>query len=142
MKRSEINAVHRFALPLLTWWFPADGTARRAGADFALNLRNTAPDGVPSDSPVKVHRDGLRESLPSGSLGRLRPHESLTLRPGLLHAFRAAGDTSLAGEVSSVNGDDTHNVFLKTLPHFHSLEEDDPQCHEPQCHLLVGDYHA
>lgn len=61
----------------------------------------------------------------------LKPGESITLTPYLLHEFWAepGTGTSLCWEVSSVNDDDTGNVFLETIGRFPEIEEDVPATH-------------
>jgi D-lyxose ketol-isomerase len=57
---------------------------------------------------------------------------SITLTPHLYHEFWAqpGTGTSIAGEVSSVNDDETDNVFLDGCGRFPSIEEDVPATHK------------
>ena len=65
----------------------------------------------------------------------LAPGESVTLMPGDWHAFWGEGGDVLIGEVSTVNDDETDNVFREPIGRFANIEEDvDPM------HLLVSDY--
>lgn len=65
----------------------------------------------------------------------LEPGESVTLMPGIWHAFWAEGSDCLIGEVSTVNDDRTDNVFEMKIGRFSQINEDA----EPT-HLLVSDY--
>ena len=63
------------------------------------------------------------------------PGESVTLVPGDWHAFWGEGGDVLIGEVSTVNDDETDNIFREPIGRFANIEEDvDPG------HLLVSDY--
>jgi hypothetical protein len=48
----------------------------------------------------------------------------------LWHEFWAVGDTCIAGEVSSVNDDDTDNDFLDRVGRFPVIDEDVPATHK------------
>jgi hypothetical protein len=77
----------------------------------------------------------VARTLPAGGTLRLAPGESVTLMPGDWHAFRAEGAYCLIGEVSTVNDDETDNVFDPPLPRFATVEED-----SAPWRLLVSDY--
>jgi len=65
----------------------------------------------------------------------LTPGESITLIPGVRHAFHASGDDVVAGEVSTYNDDRVDNHFVEPIERFPDLEEDtDP------ARLIVADY--
>ena len=68
---------------------------------------------------------------------RLRPGESVTLMPGDWHAFWGEGGDVLIGEVSTVNDDETDNIFREPIGRFAEIEED-----EPPMRLLVSDYRS
>lgn len=67
----------------------------------------------------------------------LKPGESITLTPGVYHAFWGERARVLIGEVSSVNDDATDNFFLDPIGRFPTVEED-----VAPLHLLVSDYDA
>ncbi|MGB0497738.1 MAG: D-lyxose/D-mannose family sugar isomerase, partial [Rubricella sp.] len=71
----------------------------------------------------------------AGGLLKLDPGESVTLMPGVWHAFRGEGADVLIGEISTVNDDLTDNIFEADIGRFSEIEED-----EPPLHLLVSDY--
>ena len=55
--------------------------------------------------------------------------------PGVWHAFWGEGKDVLIGEVSTVNDDETDNVFEMDIKRFGGLTED-----VAPVHLLVSDY--
>ena len=69
--------------------------------------------------------DGIIRTMPAGSLLKLDPGESVTLLPGVWHAFWGEGKDVLIGEVSTVNDDVTDNVFEKPIGRFSKIEEDE-----------------
>ena len=73
--------------------------------------------------------------MPAGSRLVLDPGESVTLLPGVWHAFWGEGGDVLIGEVSTVNDDLTDNVFAEPIGRFSTIEED-----EAPLRLLVSDY--
>jgi D-lyxose ketol-isomerase len=109
----------------------------RGGGNLMIELHNSTPEQTQADTPVNVSLDGVRKSVPAGSVVRLAPGESICLPPGLYHSFWAepGAGTVLIGEVSTVNDDNTDNRFLQPLPRFSSIEED-----EPPLHLLCNEY--
>jgi len=64
-----------------------------------------------------------------------KPGECVTLRPGDWHAFWGEGGDVLIGEVSTVNDDETDNIFRDPIGRFSNIEED-----VGPVHLLVSDY--
>jgi D-lyxose ketol-isomerase len=87
------------------------------------------------ESPVNVPCDGVSRTLKPGGYLKLAPGESVTLLPGVWHAFWAEDGDTLIGEVSTVNDDLTDNVFAEPVDRFSTIEEDcDPH------RLLVSDY--
>jgi len=76
-----------------------------------------------------------KRSLPAGGKLSLDPGESVTLLPGVWHAFWGEGGDVLIGEVSTVNDDRTDNVFEQPIGRFATVIED-----EAPKHLLVSDY--
>ena len=79
--------------------------------------------------------DGIARTFEPGEKLRLAPGESVTLLPGDWHAFWGDGGDVLIGEVSTVNDDETDNIFRDPIGRFATIEEDtDPT------RLLVSDY--
>jgi D-lyxose ketol-isomerase len=108
----------------------------RGGAKLGLELYMSKPDGsIDPTAEVRVTTDGIERRLKGGGTLHLSPGESVTLVPGVWHAFWGEGGDVLIGEVSSVNDDLTDNVFREKIGRFSEITED-----EPATHLLVSDY--
>ena len=128
-RRDQLAPMHRHDLK-------AEDIINRGGGTLALKLYMSAPDGaIDRDTPVNVPTDGIRRTLEPGGISRLAPGESVTLLPGVWHAFWAEDRDVLIGEVSTVNDDETDNVFAEPISRFADVEEDV----EPS-RLLVSDY--
>jgi D-lyxose ketol-isomerase len=114
----------------------AEDIINRGGGRLVLELfMSDARGGVDRQREVVVPTDGVERRLPAGGLLKLDPGESVTLLPGVWHAFWAEGADVLIGEVSTVNDDLTDNVFVDPIGRFSTVEED-----EAPLHLLVSDY--
>ncbi|MGY6695675.1 MAG: D-lyxose/D-mannose family sugar isomerase [Roseinatronobacter sp.] len=122
--------------PMHTHVFKTEDIINRGGGTLVVELFASAADGTRDpDRPVTVSCDGvLRHFRPGGKL-RLAPGESVTLQPGDWHAFWAEGTDCLIGEVSTVNDDETDNIFDPPLPRFTTVQED-----TTPWRLLVSDY--
>ncbi|MBO4344607.1 MAG: D-lyxose/D-mannose family sugar isomerase [Victivallales bacterium] len=109
----------------------------RGGGNLVFRLYNRkGRENAVDDTPVRVSKDGEIITVKPGAELVITPGESLTLTPNLYHEFYAEkGSTVLIGEVSAVNDDVTDNIFLKSLPRFPAVEED-----EPPYRLTVSDY--
>ncbi|NAZ35363.1 D-lyxose/D-mannose family sugar isomerase [Rubellimicrobium sp. CFH 75288] len=116
----------------------AEDIINRGGADLIVELHGSDEEGRFSESAGgTVMCDGIARPYRAGERLRLRPGESVTLLPGDWHAFWGEGGTVLVGEVSTVNDDETDNVFRDPIGRFSAIEED-----EPPLRLLVSDYAA
>lgn len=114
----------------------AEDIINRGGGTLALKLYASAGDGsIDREADIDVPVDAVIRSLPAGGILRLAPGESVTLLPGVWHAFWGEGADVLIGEVSTVNDDETDNVFAEPISRFSTVEED-----EPPYRLLVSDY--
>jgi D-lyxose ketol-isomerase len=114
----------------------AEDIINRGGGDLVLELFASAPDGsIDERAAVTVPCDGVSRTLPAGGHLRLDPGESVTLLPGVWHAFWGERADVLIGEVSTVNDDLTDNVFRDPVGRFSSIVED-----ETPWRLLVADY--
>ena len=104
----------------------------RGGGNLVIRVYNPTPDGGLADTPVDVSLDGVRHRVEAGHVFVLKPGESITLTPFLYHEFWAeqGTGTSLCWEVSSVNDDETDNVFLSKIGRFPSIEEDVRSTHK------------
>ena len=114
----------------------AEDIINRGGATLVVELFGSKTNGeFANDMGGVVFCDGIRREFAPGEKIRLAPGESVTLLPGDWHAFWGEGGDVLIGEVSTVNDDNTDNVFREEIGRFSQIEED-----EPPRHLLVCDY--
>ena len=125
--------------PLHTHNAKIEDIINRGGGNLVLELFNADENRALTDTPVTVVCDGIPRTVAAGGKVILTPGESICLEPGVFHKFY--GETGkgqvLVGEVSSVNDDNTDNIFYDGSPRFPSIVED-----EPARHLLVNDYRA
>ena len=122
--------------PMHTHVIKAEDIINRGGATLVVELFGSDAEGrFAEDQGGTVYCDGLRRDFTPGEKLRLAPGESVTLMPGDWHAFWGDGGDVLIGEVSTVNDDNTDNVFREPIGRFSDIEED-----EAPRHLLVSDY--
>lgn len=105
----------------------------RGGGDFIIRLYNDNGDGGLSEEPVEVFMDGRVFTCGAGEEIRVKPGESITLRPRQYHTFWADDKKVLFGEVTM--NDNVHHFYGKN-PGLMEIEED-----EPEKHLLSNDYY-
>jgi hypothetical protein len=128
-RRDQLSPMHRHIVK-------AEDIINRGGGTLALRLYMSADDGsIDRSAPVSVMTDGIERRLDAGGVLRLGAGESVTLLPGVWHAFWGEEADVLIGEVSTVNDDLTDNVFEDPIARFSGIEEDE----EPY-RLLVSDY--
>ena len=115
----------------------AEDIINRGGGTLVVELYHKEADGEGLDKnrDVTVMCDGMARTVQAGGRLALTPGESVTLMPGVYHAFWGEGDDVLIGEVSTVNDDNTDNYFLEQLGRFPTIEED-----QAKHRLLVKDY--
>lgn len=122
--------------PMHTHILKAEDIINRGGATLIIELYGSDDHGqFAEDRGGVVWLDGIRYTYQPGEKLRLAPGASVTLRPGDWHAFWGEGGDVLIGEVSTVNDDETDNIFREPIGRFANIEED-----EPPTHLLVSDY--
>ncbi len=106
------------------------------GATLAIKLFGSDGDGNLSEThPVTVWLDGRERDVEPGTIIELEPGQSITLYPGVFHAFWGRGGDIVVGEVSTVNDDRTDNFFAEPVARFTGIEED-----EPPLRPLVSDH--
>ncbi|MBT8409236.1 MAG: D-lyxose/D-mannose family sugar isomerase [Alphaproteobacteria bacterium] len=122
--------------PMHTHVIKAEDIINRGGATLVVQLYGSDEAGrFAEDRGGTVWCDGIRRDFGAGEKLKLAPGESVTLMPGDWHAFWGEGGDVLIGEVSTVNDDETDNIFREPIGRFSTIEEDtDP------AHLLVSDY--
>ncbi|HEX2020309.1 MAG TPA: D-lyxose/D-mannose family sugar isomerase [Aurantimonas sp.] len=128
-RKDQLSPMHRHVVK-------AEDIINRGGGKLVLELFMSDAAGDPdAEAEVSVTTDGVPRTLPAGGLLALDTGESVTLLPGVWHAFWGEGADVLIGEVSTVNDDLTDNVFREPIGRFSTIEED-----EAPLHLLVSDY--
>ena len=128
-RKNQLSPMHRHVVK-------AEDIINRGGGKLVLELfMPDADGGIDREAEVTAPTDGVVRKLPAGGLLKLDPGESVTLLPGVWHAFWGEGGDVLIGEVSTVNDDLTDNIFEKPIGRFSNIEED-----EAPLHLLVSDY--
>ena len=128
-RRDQLSPMHRHALK-------AEDIINRGGGTLVVELFMSAPDGsIDREAKVEVPCDGMVRTMGAGERLKLAPGESVTLMPGVWHAFWGEGEDVLIGEVSTVNDDLTDNIFEQPIGRFAEVEED-----EAPLHWLVSDY--
>ncbi|WP_377513058.1 D-lyxose/D-mannose family sugar isomerase [Octadecabacter sp. R77987] len=122
--------------PMHTHVIKAEDIINRGGATLVVELYGSDAQGnFDETAGGTVWCDGLRRDFAPGEKLKLAPGESVTLMPGDWHAFWGEGGDVLIGEVSTVNDDETDNIFREPIGRFAQVDEDDPPTH-----LLVSDY--
>ena len=101
----------------------------RGGGILLIRVWNSLPDGsADRTGDVRILTDGIESTVPAGIAVEITRGNSMTVYPGLYHMFTpkpGCGDL-IVGEVSSVNDDNTDNVFEDGCPRFIPVEEDCP----------------
>lgn len=128
-RRDQVTPTHTHAIK-------AEDIINRGGAKLAVELHGSDAGGNFSRTAGgTVWCDGLARPYGPGEVLMLAPGESVTLMPGDWHQFWGEGGDVLVGEVSTVNDDETDNIFADPVGRFSEVEED-----EAPRHLLVSDY--
>lgn len=130
-RQDQLSPMHTHALK-------AEDIINRGGATLVVELYGSDDKGqFAEDKGGTVWLDGIRHDYSPGEKLSLKPGESVTLRPGDWHAFWGEGGDVLIGEVSTVNDDETDNIFRDPIGRFAQIDED-----EAPTHLLVSDYRS
>ncbi|SLN41475.1 hypothetical protein ROJ8625_01980 [Roseivivax jejudonensis] len=131
VREGQLSPMHTHALK-------AEDIINRGGGTLVVELFGSGDAGdFAPDRGVRLLTDGLWRDVAPGGRVNLAPGESVTLMPGDWHAFWAEGGDVLVGEVSTVNDDETDNIFREPLPRFAEIVED-----VTPTRLLVSDYAA
>jgi D-lyxose ketol-isomerase len=124
--------------PMHTHVIKAEDIINRGGATMVVELYGSDEDGnFAEDRGGVVMCDGIARPFSAGEKIKFAPGESLTLMPGDWHAFWGEGGDVLIGEVSTVNDDETDNIFRAPIGRFAQIDED-----VAPTHLLVSDYNT
>ncbi|MFH1342922.1 MAG: D-lyxose/D-mannose family sugar isomerase [Pseudomonadota bacterium] len=128
-RKDQVSPMHRHVVK-------AEDIINRGGGALVLELFASREDGsIDPEAVVRVLTDGVARRFEAGGVLKLDPGESVTLMPGVWHAFWGEGGDVLIGEVSTVNDDLSDNVFREPIGRFSTIIED-----ERPRHLLVSDY--
>lgn len=129
-RKDQYSPMHRHNLK-------AEDIINRGGGTLVIELFGDTNGECDREKGTTVFTDGIRRELEPGHKLRLQPGESVTLMPNEhWHAFWGEGGDVFVGEVSTVNDDNTDNVFEdKRISRFSGIDED-----EAPWHLLVSDY--
>ncbi|MGI9401963.1 MAG: D-lyxose/D-mannose family sugar isomerase [Rhizobiaceae bacterium] len=130
-RKDQLSPMHRH-------YIKAEDIINRGGGKLVLELFAPNEEGTIDESAeVSVLCDGIERRLQAGGLLKLDPGESVTLMPGVWHAFWGEGVDVLIGEVSTVNDDLSDNWFRDDIGRFSTIEED-----VEAERLLVSDYQS
>lgn len=122
--------------PMHTHVIKAEDIINRGGATMVVQLYGSDGEGrFAEDRGGTVMCDGIERTYAAGEKLTFAPGQSVTLMPGDWHAFWGEGGDVLIGEVSTVNDDETDNIFREEIGRFSTITEDT----KPR-HLLVSDY--
>ena len=128
-RKDQVTPMHRHNLK-------AEDIINRGGGDLVLQLFASGTQGqIDRSATLSVNVDGVKQTLPAGGKLLLKPGSSVTLLPYVWHSFWAERADCMIGEVSTVNDDNTDNIFDTPRARFATIDEDT----EPQ-RLLVSDY--
>ena len=125
--------------PMHFHWAKMEDIICRGGGTLVFRLYNATKEETMADTDVEICQDGRRYMVKAGAEIELTPGESLSLYPYYYHEFtiKQGTGTSLVGEVSMCNDDNTDNRFLEPLGRFPAIEED-----EAPYRLLCTEYPA
>jgi D-lyxose ketol-isomerase len=114
--------------PLHFHWSKMEDIINRAGGIMMMQLYNSLPDGeLDRTGDVTYVSDGTVYTVPAGSIIEFKTGESITLRQGMYHSFWAKEGcgTTMIGEVSMCNDDETDNRYYEKMGRFPEIEEDE-----------------
>lgn len=128
-RKDQLSPMHKHLVK-------AEDIINRGGGQLIIELFASDAEGkIDRKGPVTVICDGLELRFNAGDHLMLEPGQSVTLLPGVWHAFWAEGADVFIGEVSTVNDDVTDNIFEMPIKRFSKIEED-----TTPSRLLVSDY--
>ncbi|MCE5187627.1 MAG: D-lyxose/D-mannose family sugar isomerase [Eubacteriales bacterium] len=123
-------------LPLHFHFTKTEDIINRGGGTLWLKLFNAKADrSVDYESDICVFCDGVKRYLHAGETVEIQRGNSITLTPLMYHMFGAKNGDLIAGEVSSINDDQTDNFFAEPVSRFSDIVED-----EKPIHLLCNEY--
>ena len=128
-RKDQVTPMHRHNLK-------AEDIINRGCGDLVIQLFASGPQGqINRSATVSVNVDGVKQTLPAGGKLLLKTGSSVTLLPYVWHSFWAERADCMIGEVSTINNDNTDNIFDIPRARFATIDEDT----KPK-RLLVSDY--
>jgi D-lyxose ketol-isomerase len=125
-------------IPMHCHRLKTEDIVNRGGGILIIQLYSSDANGeINKNKDVEVYIDGIKHRFKAGEIIEINQGDSITLTPYIYHAFwakKGAGDLIL-GEVSTINDDNTDNVFTEPASRFSEIEED-----EAIIHPLVNEY--
>lgn len=114
--------------PMHFHWNKMEDIINRGGGVMMMKVYNATDSEALSDEDVEIICDGVKSTVPAGTVLELLPGQSITLSQRMYHSFWAKPGHGpvLIGEVSQTNDDNTDNRFLEPMGRFPSIEEDEP----------------
>ena len=125
-------------IPLHFHFKKTEDIINRGNGVLCVRLYNSRPDeSLDKETPPRIRCDGVWRTFQPGEVLEVTPGNSITMKPGLYHAFWAkkGAGTLVCGEVSSINDDNVDNRFLDPIPRFADVVED-----EPARYILCNEY--
>jgi len=125
-------------IPMHCHWVKTEDIINRGGGILSIQLYASDADGnINKKVDVEVYMDGIKHSFKAGEIIEIHRGDSITLTPYVYHTFWAKKGACdlIVGEVSSINDDNTDNVFTEPASRFAEIEED-----EAIAHPLVNEY--
>ena len=117
-RKDQVTPMHRHNLK-------AEDITNRGGGDLVLQLFASDTQGqIDRSATLSVNLDGVKQTLPAGGKLLLKPGSSVTLLPYVWHSFWAERADCMIGEVSTVNDDNTDNIFDIPRARFANIDED------------------
>lgn len=113
--------------PMHFHWSKCEDIINKGGGTVVIHMYNDTPTAGLGSDPVLIHSDGRSYYVPAGTGVELRPGESITIWPHQYHDFDIlpGTGTTLLGEVSMCNDDETDNHFYEPIGRFPAIEEDE-----------------
>lgn len=114
--------------PMHFHWYKMEDIINRGGGIMMMKIYKATASEELSDEDVEILCDGVRSTVPAGTVLEFHPGQSITLMPQTYHSFwaKAGHGAVLIGEVSKTNDDNTDNRFYDPIGRFPSVEEDEP----------------
>lgn len=107
----------------------------RSGGRLEVQFRPSNDDESLGTTDVELVVDAGPRTIAAGGSVLLGPGESVSIPARVYHTFWAVDAPCVVGEVSSVNDDETDNVFFEPVGRFPEIVEDE----EPR-YIIVGDH--